>query len=251
MKDKFNFIVGLDVDLEKAKSYARDDEKRYENMIIEGIASDSSKDMQGEIVEPIGFELDYFKKRGLLNLDHLTSRAPKEKSKYWIGEPIEAKVNDGKFYVKGKLWKKSPEARAFYDKCVEMAESGSSRKPGMSIEGQVLERDSKNPKKIKKVRITNVALTMNPVNGNTYLDLVKGVQQSDYVDYEFDTDKDFSTQNIMVEYQDEDENTIVVDKNFKVSLFRKPKDKKEEIILKNFRDGKISQKIYDDYIKKV
>ena len=45
-----------------------------------------------------------------------------------------------------------------------MQESGSTRKPGMSVEGKALERDKKNPKRVTKALITNIALTMTPVN---------------------------------------------------------------------------------------
>lgn len=75
--------------------------------------------------------------------------------------------------MKGKLWEKSPEARAFWDKAIEMKESGSTRKPGMSVEGKALERDKRNPKRVTKALITNIALTMTPVNTKTYLDIEK------------------------------------------------------------------------------
>jgi len=83
--------------------------------------------------------------------------------------------------VKGKLWKESPEARAFWDKCIEMKNSGSTRRPGMSIEGKALARDPKNEKHITKAIINNIALTMTPVNFNSYVDLVKGVQVQDFI----------------------------------------------------------------------
>lgn len=252
MEQKFNFFIGVDpTDLEKAKKFEKDDERRYDNMVFEGIASDSSVDTDGEAMEPSGFDISYFKKSGLFNLDHLTTRADSQKSRYWVGEPLDAKVTNNKFWVKGKLWKKSPEARAFWDKCLEMKESGSSRKPGMSIEGKVIERDKANPKKIKRALITNVALTMNPVNSNSYLDLVKGIQNNDFVDYQFDSEKDFKISPILIEYEDEHGNIVVVNRNFKMSVFRKPKTKDEETILKNYRDGNLSEKVFKDFLKKL
>ena len=60
-------------------------------------------------------------------------------------------------------------------------ESGSTRRPGMSIEGKALERDPKNEKHITKAIINNIALTFTPVNFNSYLDFVKGVQEQDFI----------------------------------------------------------------------
>ena len=178
----FNFWLPLDIAKAKnAETYPRGDERRYENMVFEGIASDTSEDYQGESMEPNGFIIDYFLKHGLFNLDHLTVREKELKSRFWIGEPLDGKIINNKFWVKGRLWKESPEARAFWDKCIEMKNSGSTRKPGMSIEGKALERDPKNEKHITKAIINNIALTFTPVNFNSYIDFVKGVQIQDFI----------------------------------------------------------------------
>lgn len=173
-----DFRLFFDIDIEKASgTTSTEDDNRYDNMIFSGVASDASRDSEGESLDPNGFDYSRFLKSGLINLDHLTTRSPINKSRFWIGEPIDAYVKDGKFFVKGKLWKKSPEARAFWDKALEMRESGSNRKPGMSIEGKALERDPKNPSKVTKALITNLALTMTPVNTKTYVDIEKSRNQ--------------------------------------------------------------------------
>lgn len=178
----FNFWLPIDfMKSEEATQYERGDDRRYENMVFEGIASDSNEDYQGDSMEPNGFVIDYFLKHGLFNLDHLTVRAKELKSRFWIGEPLDGRIINNKFWVKGKLWSESPEARAFWDKCIEMKESGSTRRPGMSIEGKALERDPKNEKHITKAIINNIALTFTPVNFNSYLDFVKGVQEQDFI----------------------------------------------------------------------
>lgn len=175
-----DFRLFFDVNIEKASdTTSQSDDCRYDNMVFSGVASDSSKDSEGEFLDPNGFDYSRFLKSGLINLDHLTSRSPINKSRFWIGEPTEAYVKDGKFFVKGKLWKKSPEARAFWDKAIEMKESGSNRKPGMSVEGKALERDPKNPARITKALITNLALTMTPVNTKTYVDIEKSNKEID------------------------------------------------------------------------
>ena len=122
---KFNFFTEADFFKSDFNSlnYPVGDDRRYERMIFEGLASDASEDSEGESMEPNGFIIDRFLKHGLINLDHLTTRSPINKSRFWIGNPLSAKITDNKFYVKCQLWKKSPEARAFYDKALEMKES--------------------------------------------------------------------------------------------------------------------------------
>ena len=176
MEDKFNFFIP--VGFEKAEG--DDPEKKYDNMIVWGEASDNSEDSDEEILEPSGYDIKDFLKKGLVNLEHYTTR--KGSSKYWIGEPIEAKVKGDKFFVKAKLWSKHPEARNFYDTCMIMQESGSTRKPGWSIEGRALQRDPSNPKRILKAKINNIALTFTPKNKNSWADIVKGGQEEDYIE---------------------------------------------------------------------
>lgn len=69
----FNFWLPIDLmKAEEATQYERGDDRRYENMVFEGIASDNSEDYQGDSMEPNGFIIDYFLRHGLFNLDHLT-----------------------------------------------------------------------------------------------------------------------------------------------------------------------------------
>lgn len=249
---RFNFFT--EADFLKSDfnplDYPVGDDRRYEKMIFEGLASDASEDSEGESMEPNGFIIDRFLKHGLINLDHLTTRSPINKSRFWIGNPLSAKVIDNKFYVKCQLWKKSPEARAFYDKALEMRESGADRKPGFSIEGKALERDKNNPKKIKKALITNLAMTMTPVNANTFADLVKGKQTKDYIDCDFESDKDFETTQILLELE-RDGQLITIDKDFKIKI-SKLLPKKDEIfknLYKSYLEGHISIDILKDFIQ--
>lgn len=241
-----NFKLYTELDIEKAaKETSRDDPDRYKNMIFSGVASDRTKDAEEESLDPKGFVYDRFLKNGLFNLDHLPTRAAFNKSRYWVGEPISAEVRDGKFFVKGKLWEKSPEARAFWDKALEMKESGSSRKPGMSVEGRALERDPKNPAKVTKALITNVALTFTPVNPSTYLDIQKSVG-----DYDFNNPKDFQAAAILFEYKTGGK-VIQIGKDFKVSVKDDNRFNIESFwdIYKGYQAGSISKRIFDDFVK--
>jgi len=165
----FNFFVEVDGnDLEKASKKVGD--KRYEKMLISGIASDSSTDTDSEILEPAGFVLDRFLKLGNINYDHRLKDDPR----FLIGEPVEAKVVDNKFFVKAKLYKDSEVARNLYDTMIMLHNSGSKKKLGFSIEGKALERHPQNQKRITKALITGLAATFSPKNSNSYADIVKG-----------------------------------------------------------------------------
>lgn len=240
-----NFKLYTELDIEKAtKGVTRDDPDRYKNMIFSGVASDRTKDAEEESLDPNGFVYDRFLTNGLFNLDHLPTRSPVNKSRWFIGEPLEAYVKDGKFYVKGKLWEKSPEARAFWDKALEMAESGSTRKPGMSVEGKALERDPKNPSRVTKALITNVALTFTPVNPSTYLDIQKSNG------FDFRDQKDIQAASILLEYESGGQ-LIRIDRNGNPSIQKSNGFSVGNFgaIYKSYQDGLISKKIFDDFVK--
>lgn len=249
---KFNFFT--EANFEKSSKfnpldYPVGDDKRYEKMIFEGLASDASEDSEQESMEPNGFIIDRFLKHGLINLDHLTSRSPINKSRFWIGAPLDAKIKDNKFFVKCQLWKKSPEARAFYDKALEMMESGTNRKPGFSIEGKALERDKKNPKKITKALITNVAMTMTPVNANTYADIVKGVQKQDFIDCSEELIQNPTDTLIEMERNGF---FISIDKNFVTKAFSTNEFEDENLkeLYRIYMEGHISSSVLWDYLQK-
>jgi len=179
----FNFSIPIDV-IEKSSKDKNGNEVK--EMIIHGMASDNSKDIEGEVLEPSGYVTNYFLNGGYINYEHLAKKSPK----FLIGEPIEAKVDSNKFMIKAKLWNNSEVAVDAYNKIMELKENGSTRKAGFSIEGKALARDPMNPKRITKALITNVALTFNPVNGNTWADIVKGVQKEDYVEPDYEKGDD-------------------------------------------------------------
>ena len=254
MAEKFNFFVGIDIDddIYKASKEAKDDD-RYKNMIVGGLGSDDSKDSDEEFMEPDGFDIEDFLSDGLINLEHLPSR--KGDPKYWIGEPIEGKIEKNKFFVKGKLWEKHPLARNFWDTLLIMKESGSSRKPGFSIEGKALQRDPINKKRVTKAKISHIALTFSPKNKNSWADIVKGEQQEDFIpvvteeiekskyihEYEKNGKRIGITKGFKFEEIKDEEEEKAVDTADTSMLRRESVDKKvKNIIRKSLRNGKIS-----------
>lgn len=188
MNNNFNFFVPFaDGTIEKAVSKPID--ARYDNMVLEGMASDGSVDLDSEVLEPSGYQVDHFLKNGYVNFEHLAKKSPK----FIIGEPIEAKVTNNQFIIKAKLYKDSAIARDTWDKIIEIKKSGSTRRAGWSIEGKALERDPMNKLHITKALITNVAVTFSPTNSNSWADISKGVQTNDFVELEYEQASDQPT----------------------------------------------------------
>ena len=170
-KPDFNFFVPIECGEELRKAAKKDrDGGRYDNMVVKGVASDSSRDTDDETLDPNGFELSRFLKYGWINYDHRAVDSPK----FNVGEPIGAEVRDNQLHVKGRLFKGNKLARDIWDTMIMLENSDSTRKMGWSIEGKALERDKNNPKRVRKALITNIALTPNPKNANSYADIVKG-----------------------------------------------------------------------------
>lgn len=257
-QDKFNFFTEIGIPDEVFKASQKDESKKYDNMIVYGKASTNHEDKQGETLEPAGFDINDFLNGGMINLEHFTTR--KGDPTYWIGEPIEAKVDGDDFFIKAKLWKDHPKARALWDTLHIMKSSGSTRKLGWSIEGNAIERDRRNKKRILKAKINHCALTFSPVNANTYADIAKGMQSEDFVDYKFETDKTtHGGKTILLEIE-ENGKKITIDKDFKITIksmdmeatapLRRESVKKKildlrnlDVIIKNYKSGNISEPI--------
>ena len=257
---KFNFFTEVDIPEEIFKASQQDESKKYDNMIVYGKASTNDEDKQGETLEPAGFDIKSFLDEGLINLEHFPTR--KGDPSYWIGEPLDAKIEGNDFFIEGKLWKDHPKARALWDTLNIMKSSGSTRKIGWSIEGNAIERDKRNKKRILKAKINHVCLTFSPANANTYADIVKGSQDEDYIDYEFKTDKKtHGGKTILLEIE-ENGKKITIDKDFKITVksmdmestapLRRESLKKKvldlrnlDVIIKNYKSGNISEPVME------
>lgn len=175
-ENTFNFWVPATI--EKAK-----DKNGVEVMRVKGIASTADKDSEDEVLDPIGFDLNRFIKHGQINWNHQGKNDPSK----IIGEPDVAKITPkGELYIEGFLYNESDLAKSVWKYGETLEKNSKTRKLGWSIEGRALERSISNPKHITKALITGVAITPTPVNTNTYVDLCKGEQKEDFVEYEFE-----------------------------------------------------------------
>lgn len=145
---------------------------------IYGLASTAARDLQGEVVNPKGLDLSPIEKgRGVFNFDH------KKGPENIIGAIDTAKKSDDGLFLGGYLFKKHDRAKAVHQIMSSLTKSDRGRM-GMSIEGVVQQRDGEGEKTIAKAKITSCALTMNPVNTDTYVDVLKSFNE-----VQFDTNE--------------------------------------------------------------
>jgi hypothetical protein len=152
------------------------------NYKFRSVVSDSSKDSDDEEIEPDGVDVKDFVNYGLINYNHLLKSSPKA----LIGEPTKAFVKNGKLVVEGILYGENKLTQDIIETVEMLEKSGSKRKIGCSIEGVPILRSIVNPKRILKAKLTGCAFTFMPKNKNTWVQLVKGEQSEDFVDYEFE-----------------------------------------------------------------
>lgn len=170
LNSKFNFFVPA-----KFEKSGEDGE-----MKISGICSSSVEDTDGETLEPSGFDFQPLLEKGYYNWNHQASKDPGA----ILGRPVSATIiNGGKdFYTEGFLYKGLPQAKDLYQLAKTLEKEDPSRKLGFSIEGQAIQRDPINPKRITKARITGIAITHCPKNPNTLLNIIKGEYQDSFIE---------------------------------------------------------------------
>lgn len=162
MNDDFKFIVPAEI------TKSKDGEWR-----VSGLASTSSVDRQGEVILPDGIDATPIAKgKGFFNFDH--DNSPENT----IGALDGYKKTATGMYVEGRLFKNHTRAKAVYE-IMSSLNKGDKGRVGMSVEGKVLKRDPKNPSIITHCLIKNVALTLNPVNQDTYADIIKSMSSSE------------------------------------------------------------------------
>lgn len=144
------------------------------NMYLEGIASTKDEDLESEVLDPRGFDLSYFKKQGTVNWNHQSKNNPNA----IIGEPHTVKINkNGELFVKVKLYKDNPLAKATYETALMLEKNSDKRKLGFSIEGKRVEKTTDGGKtNTAKAMITGLAITHTPINFNTYAEVCKALQ---------------------------------------------------------------------------
>ena len=156
--DTFHFFVPVEK-IEKAEGK---DGKRY----IQGVASTSDRDLQGEVVLQNGIDYSYFLKNGYINDDH------KDGPEHKVGEPLECRLTPAGLWLKAILYKGKARSDYWWEHINTLASNDSKRKVGFSIQGKILRREGKT---IAKCWLQDVAITASPVNTNTWAEIVKSL----------------------------------------------------------------------------
>lgn len=200
--EKFKAFIPVDI-IEKGE---KGKDGLPEKLLISGVASSmksGKKDKDGHRLNVAGFDYQPFLKGGFFNLEH----KGREDYTNIVGEPTNAYVKDGEFHVEGELYKDNPKAVGIYQLGQILKKSGSTRKIGYSIEGQVAEKNPLDPSDIRRSIITGVALTISPKCDGTEA-LFKG---GEVIEYELQKDSDF-----LIDITDENGVRITVDKNLEI-----------------------------------
>ncbi len=167
-------MINLTFDLKKAEK----DKDRPNIAHISGVISTDEIDLQGERIDQEGLDFSYFLKKGYFNYEH------KAGVENLLGYPTKVKRKGNGTEVQGILLLDRPKAKEIYETAQAMRKAGGSRTLGFSIEGQVMERDEMNPKRVTKARIINCAITSNPINPHTSLALFKSLILKKNVGYQ-------------------------------------------------------------------
>lgn len=164
--NKDTFKQYIPIELVKGK------DKNGKNIVkFRGIASTGSEDADGEYLDPTGFDTSYFLSKGVLNWNHQSKKSPKAS---FVGRPTGARITKGgDWEVDGEIFADLPMGREIIELQEGLAEYGMSL--GMSIEGQAVQRDPNNPKRVLKANITGLAITPTPKNSETTMELIKGM----------------------------------------------------------------------------
>ena len=137
---------------------------------IAGVISTEEVDLQGERVLQKGLDFSYFMKKGTFNYEHQSG------AENLLGYPTKVVKRPNYTEVEGVLLLDQPKARDIFETASAMRKAGGHRTLGFSVEGQVLERDPMDPKIVTKAKVINCAITSNPINPDTSLELMKSVR---------------------------------------------------------------------------
>lgn len=146
---------------------------------VYGLASTPKLDQQGEIVNVHGLDLAPISQgKGIFNFDH--QKGPENT----VGIIDTYQKDENGLYLGGYLFKNHDRAKSIYQIMSSLKKEDRGRM-GMSIEGIIKKRTGNESKVIDKAVITACALTMNPVNQETYVDLAKSLGAAEQIVFDF------------------------------------------------------------------
>lgn len=201
--EKFNawMPINLGKELQYTHTEFKDGEPRDmpQRIKIMGIASTEAPDEVGEVIVQDGIDWHYFLKRGFLNLEH------KQGPEFVMGQPEAVNKTSYKGYgatmLKGYLYADKPSVKSLVETMKAMEKAGADRSIGLSVEGQVVERDKMNPKIIKRSKVLNVSITSSPCNADATMEIIKSIQMDKHVYH--DKEMTYRQVKILKDYADD------------------------------------------------
>jgi hypothetical protein len=201
---------------------------------VGGLISDDTMDADGEMLDYNGFDLSEF---SLINWNH--SKHPKD----IIGEPESFEIKPGKgLYMNGYIYPDSEVGSEAVKLMKTLKQSKRGNKLGWSVEGQVLERDIINPKKVTKAKVTAVALCPFPKNGNTFADLIqKGFSGDDL--YQEDSSLEYESHNnggevyIIDEIDSDSGDRVLIDQEGNIKIIKAQTTQNSSALIKEDVEG--------------
>ena len=162
----FKCFVPLSIEetMEKAQSGAA---------YVTGIASTSSEDSHGDVVEQGGIDWSPFLKKGWINYEHSPGLASV------VGVPVSITKGKKATTLKSKIWGDIDLGKQLIAIMRKAKQEG--RSIGYSIEGRVKERDGN---RIVSSEIRNVSLVAHPANPDCYADINKALAGAPTMDKE-------------------------------------------------------------------
>lgn len=153
--ENFNIFIPISKSIQSDGAHGR---------FVKGWASVPKEDRDGDIILPRELDISLLMRKGYINYEH------KKGGKYKLGVPTDKSYVDPErgFFLEAKLFDDNPYA----DKMWDLAERINSREVledadhmlGFSIEARFSHRDYDDPRILRNVMITNVALTTHPSN---------------------------------------------------------------------------------------
>jgi len=138
---------------------------------IKGLASTEDRDLQGEIVKQRGLDISPIKQgQGWINYNH--SSDPED----MVGKLDDASMTQKGLFVEGYLFKKHKRAQSIFQ-ILKSLDDKDSRAVKLSIEGKILKRSGKNNKVVSAAKVDKVAITFDPINTSTYVELCKAISK--------------------------------------------------------------------------
>lgn len=202
MNDKI--FMHFPIEIEKGE------DGQYKRVIIKGKASTPHQDKQGEWIDPMGCDIEDFKR---ISDDHIKGNSGT------IGEIIKAhKDHEAVWIDEAELYPELKQVQHIIGLSDALKKRPNSKMQlSFSIEGSATERDSVNPKRILKAKLTGAAVTLQPINPNATASLFAKSLNYDESDFDaLEKGEQLEQRRYLYEWKDSDGVEYKLTKSFEI-----------------------------------